>query len=139
MWHDGFARGDLKCDLYRDVPDALVEWRALGIKTYIYSSGSRQAQRDLFGHTTAGDLRPYLSGFFDTVTGPKTVASSYAAIAEHIGVDDSQQLLFVTDNVLEAVAAREAGWGVVVAVRPGNAALPEGHGFKEVSSMTQLL
>jgi hypothetical protein len=28
----------------RDVPDALVEWRNAGIKTYIYSSGSREAQ-----------------------------------------------------------------------------------------------
>jgi hypothetical protein len=26
------------------VPDALVEWRNAGIKTYIYSSGSREAQ-----------------------------------------------------------------------------------------------
>lgn len=73
------------------------------------------------------------------MTGPKTVASSYDAIAEHIGVDDAQQLLFVTDNVHEAVAAREAGWRVVVAVRPGNAALPEGHGFTQVTSMTQVL
>lgn len=30
--------------LSRDVPDALVEWRNAGIKTYIYSSGSREAQ-----------------------------------------------------------------------------------------------
>jgi methylthioribulose 1-phosphate dehydratase/enolase-phosphatase E1 len=53
------------------VPDALVEWRGRGIRTYIYSSGSRLAQKDLFGHTTAGDLRPYLCGYFDTTSGPK--------------------------------------------------------------------
>lgn len=41
----------LKAELFRDVPDALVEWRSAGIKTYIYSSGSREAQRMLFGHT----------------------------------------------------------------------------------------
>ncbi len=97
------------------------------------------AQRDLFGHTTAGDLRPYLSGFFDTVTGAKTVKSSYEELAEHIGVDAPGDLLFVTDNVKEAEAAREAGWKVVVAVREGNAALPQGHGFREVTSMTQVL
>lgn len=43
----------LKAELFRDVPDALVQWRAAGIKTYIYSSGSREAQRLLFGHTQA--------------------------------------------------------------------------------------
>ena len=52
IWHGGFATGELKGELFRDVPDALQLLRNLGIKTYIYSSGSRQAQADLFGHTT---------------------------------------------------------------------------------------
>lgn len=38
-------------------------------QVYIYSSGSRLAQRLLFGNTSYGDLRKYLSGFFDTVVG----------------------------------------------------------------------
>lgn len=38
-------------------------------QTYIYSSGSREAQRLIFGNTTYGDLRKYLSGFFDTKVG----------------------------------------------------------------------
>lgn len=71
IWHEGFVCGELKGELFRDVPDSLVRWRAAGVKTYIYSSGSRSAQRDLFAHTQAGDLRPYLSGFFDTTSGPK--------------------------------------------------------------------
>ncbi len=41
IWREGFLSGQLKGELYRDVPDALAEWRRLGIKTYIYSSGSR--------------------------------------------------------------------------------------------------
>lgn len=44
IWAGGFARGELKGELFRDVPDALAQWRAAGIKTYIYSSGSRGAQ-----------------------------------------------------------------------------------------------
>lgn len=52
VWHEGFAGGEIRGELFRDVPDALQLFRDLGIKTYIYSSGSRQAQRDLFGHTT---------------------------------------------------------------------------------------
>lgn len=53
------------------MPDALAQWRRAGIKCYIYSSGSRGAQKDLLGRTTVGDLRPYLQGFFDTTSGPK--------------------------------------------------------------------
>ena len=59
------------------MPDALVRWRAAGLKTYIYSSGSRQAQADLFGNTSAGDLRPYLCGFFDTTSGLKARAVEF--------------------------------------------------------------
>ena len=71
IWGGGFARGELKGELFADVPDALAQWRGAGIKTYIYSSGSRGAQKDLLGCTTVGDLRPYLAGFFDTTSGPK--------------------------------------------------------------------
>jgi methionine salvage enolase-phosphatase E1 len=43
------------------VTDALVEWRNAGLKTYIYSSGSREAQRQLFGHTQVLDFLVYTS------------------------------------------------------------------------------
>lgn len=51
IWRSGFSSGALRAQLYRDVPDALTEWRLAGIKTYIYSSGSREAQRMFFAHT----------------------------------------------------------------------------------------
>jgi hypothetical protein len=54
VWRKGFASGDLVAQIFRDVPDALAEWRNAGIKTYIYSSGSREAQRQFFGHTQVG-------------------------------------------------------------------------------------
>jgi methionine salvage enolase-phosphatase E1 len=41
----------MRAELFRDTPDALVEWRGAGIKTYIYSSGSREAQRLFFGYS----------------------------------------------------------------------------------------
>lgn len=139
IWHAGFARGELTAELYGDVPDALVAWQQSGLKTYIYSSGSRMAQRDLFGHTAAGDLRPHLSGYFDTTSGPKTEASSYDEIALALGAAAPSELLFATDVLAEARAAAAAGWRVALAVRPGNAALPGGHGFPEVASMAELL
>lgn len=139
IWEGGFNKGVIKAELFRDVPDALTEWRAAGLKTYIYSSGSRFAQRLLFKNTTAGDMRPYLSGFFDTTSGPKVQAGSYKEIALALGVDSPSELLFATDVLAEAQAAKEAGWNAVLVVRPGNKPLPEGHGFRVVTSMQQLL
>lgn len=57
IWRSGFRSGQLVAPLFRDVPDALAEWRNLGIKTYIYSSGSREAQRLLFSHTQVIELQ----------------------------------------------------------------------------------
>lgn len=71
VWEEGFSKGDLKAELYPDVEGSLRAWVRQGLKVYIYSSGSRQAQRNLFAHTQSGDLRPLLSGFFDTKSGPK--------------------------------------------------------------------
>ncbi len=41
IWHGGFASGALQAKMYGDVAPALAHWHSLGIKTYIYSSGSR--------------------------------------------------------------------------------------------------
>ncbi len=83
IWHGGFASGALQAKMYPDVAPALARWHSMGIKTYIYSSGSREAQNNLFGHTTAGDLRPYLCGFFDTTAGPK-VSSCLSRAPSHL-------------------------------------------------------
>lgn len=80
----------------------------------------RQAQRDLFSHTNGGDLRPLLSGFFDTSSGAKVDAASYKNIELSLGVESPQDVLFFTDNPAESSAAREAGWKVLLVQRPGN-------------------
>ncbi len=71
IWQEGFASGELTADLYDDVQPAMAAWVSQGLKTYIYSSGSRQAQKNLFAYTSMGDLRALLSGFFDTYSGAK--------------------------------------------------------------------
>eukprot|EP00798_Chlamydomonas_sp_ICE-L_P022241 gene22241-29310_t len=139
IWRGGFGRGEMKAELFRDVPDVIVELRSLGVKSYIYSSGSREAQKQFFGHTQVGDLRPYLSGFFDTTSGPKVEARSYKEIYLNLGCDSPSDILFATDNILEGIAAKEAGWSVVMVERPGNKALPADHGFRVITSMTDFL
>jgi methylthioribulose 1-phosphate dehydratase / enolase-phosphatase E1 len=144
VWRLGFQQGDLVAPLFRDVPDALAEWRDRhGIKTYIYSSGSREAQRQFFAHTQVGDLRPYLSGFFDpAAVGGKADPEAYRQIQATIGCDDARaDIVFATDAVAEAEAARKAGWRAVLVEREGNAPLSEDVAarFPVVRTMTELL
>ena len=82
IWQEGFASGELTADLYHDVQPAMAAWVSQGLKTYIYSSGSRQAQKNLFSYTSMGDLRGLLSGFFDTSSGAKvgTLCSIHACL-----------------------------------------------------------
>ncbi|XP_040986327.1 probable bifunctional methylthioribulose-1-phosphate dehydratase/enolase-phosphatase E1 isoform X2 [Juglans microcarpa x Juglans regia] len=136
IWRTGFENGELEGVVFEDVPQALEKWHALGIKVYIYSSGSRLAQRLLFGNTSYGDLRKYLSGFFDTAVGNKKETHSYVEISESIGVDKPSEILFITDVYQEAVAAKAAGLEVMVSIRPGNGTLPENHGFKTIKSFS---
>jgi len=120
IWTAGFAAGELSVQLFDDVPAAIKDWYSKGLKVYIYSSGSRKAQRDFFTYTTCGDLKPYLQGFFDTTSGSKVEMTSYQNIALSLGAESGAEILFATDNVLEAHAATAAGWNVVVLDRPGN-------------------
>jgi methylthioribulose 1-phosphate dehydratase/enolase-phosphatase E1 len=137
VWRDGYESGALRGHVFADTPAALRVWASLGKRCYIYSSGSREAQRLLFKHSAAGDLRALLSGYFDTRVGPKVEARSYADIALSLGVDAPARVLFLTDSLAEAVAARAAGMRAVLTLRPGNLALPPAaeHGFCEAASL----
>ncbi|KAI4374698.1 hypothetical protein MLD38_012661 [Melastoma candidum] len=138
IWKTGFSKKEIKGVVFEDVPPALEKWHASGKRIYIYSSGSRLAQRLLFGNTNHGDLRKHLSGFFDTTVGNKKETRSYVEIFESLGVDQPSEILFVTDVYQEAVAAKQAGLQVMISVRPGNASLPEDNGFKTITSFEEI-
>ena len=65
--------------------------------------------------------------------------SSYDNIALSLGVDKPSQIIFATDNILEAEAANKAGWQVGLTVRPGNKPLPAQHSFRVIDSMQELV
>ncbi|KAI8332596.1 HAD-like domain-containing protein [Chlamydoabsidia padenii] len=123
MWKAGYENGDLIGMVYDDVVPALTKWQSEGKKIYIYSSGSVPAQKLLIGYTKQGDLSKYFSGYFDTTVGLKVEKQSYLNIAKEIGIDNTNTILFVTDNINEIHAADQAGIQVVIADRPGNAPL----------------
>jgi enolase-phosphatase E1 len=116
IWQRGFESGELRGEVYPDVPPALERWVGEGRRVAIFSSGSVLAQRLLFAHTTAGDLTSYLSGHFDTGTGAKREAASYRRIAAELGASCGA-LLFVSDVVAELDAARGAGLRTALCVR----------------------
>lgn len=119
IWTAGYARNELQGHVYPDVPPVLTAWRAAGIELYIYSSGSVAAQRVLFAHTFAGDLTTLFSGYFDTTTGPKREAASYAEIAAVTGFR-AVEMLFLSDIEQELDAARASGMQTARLVRPAD-------------------
>ncbi|GGC26029.1 enolase-phosphatase E1 [Siccirubricoccus deserti] len=125
IWHQGYADGRLKGHLWPDVAACLRAWAAGGVRLAIYSSGSVEAQRDLFGHSEAGDLTPLLAGFFDTRIGAKREAASYAAIAAALQQPPGE-ILFLSDVAEELDAAREAGLLTCQLVRPADGTRPAG-------------
>jgi enolase-phosphatase E1 len=108
IWRDGFTGGELKGHIYPDALAALRRWREQGLRLFVYSSGSIEAQRLLFGHCEAGDLTTLFEGFFDLSLGSRLESDSYRAIAKRIGLAPGD-ILFLSDNEREIEAAREAG------------------------------
>ncbi len=135
IWAEGYAAGRLRGVVYDDVPRALSRWTASGCRVAIFSSGSVLAQRLLFGHSDHADLTPFLSGYFDTTTGPKGDAASYLRIASEMGERPSAGL-FVSDVAAELDAARTADLATALMVRspPG----PLGHGHQAIASLDEL-
>jgi 2,3-diketo-5-methylthio-1-phosphopentane phosphatase len=137
IWKAGFESGELKGTLFGDVPAAFARWSSDG-RVAIYSSGSTDAQKLLFRHSIFGDLTPLIAGHFDTRTGAKMDAASYSAIAEAMSVTPAEGIFF-SDVVRELDAAREAGFATRLVVRPGNAAVEDGHGHAVIGTLDEKL
>jgi enolase-phosphatase E1 len=113
IWAEGYADGTLQGHIYPDAVAGLERWHASGLALYVFSSGSVAAQKLIFGHSISGDLTPLFSGYFDTTTGPKREAASYAMIAETIGIE-AADVLFLSDTPVEVAAARAAGMAALL-------------------------
>jgi enolase-phosphatase E1 len=124
IWLEGYHHGELQGEVFDDVAPAFQRWRNENIEICIFSSGSILAQRLLFSTTRSGDLTKFLSGYFDTTTGPKNEPSSYTRIAEAFGIPASD-ILFISDMTRELDAARLAGMQTMLCMRPGNHPQPE--------------
>lgn len=118
IWEQGYRNGDFTGHVYPDVPGALRRWHAAGVRLYVYSSGSVQAQKLIFGYTPYGDFTPLFSGYFDTRIGGKREADSYRRIAQEMGLP-AGDILFLSDIGEELDAARTAGMQTTWLLREG--------------------
>jgi enolase-phosphatase E1 len=116
IWKHGYENGGFTGHMYDDAVENLQKWRGLGIDLYVYSSGSVGAQKLLFGHSDAGDLRPLFKGYFDTRSGNKRETTSYNNIAGSIGFP-AGDILFLSDVAEELDAAAATGMQTMQLVR----------------------
>ena len=123
IWEEGYRGGGLLAPVFDDVLAAFRRWREQQRNIAIFSSGSMLAQQLLFSHTTAGDLTPFISVYFDTTTGAKTDALSYQTIAS-ILERPTRDIVFISDVTAELDGASAAGFQVLLCERIGNRPQP---------------
>jgi enolase-phosphatase E1 len=116
IWQQGFQNGELRGQVFPDVPAAFERWRRQKKTICIYSSGSVLAQQNLFRTTPYGDLTAHISVFFDTRVGSKTDGESYRKINASFS-REPQQFLFISDVAKEIEAARSVGMQALLCER----------------------
>lgn len=139
IWRKAFNDGFIKGEVFDDVVTAFKRWTSNKIKIYIYSSGSTDSQKLLFGNSKFGNILQYISGHFDTTVGAKIESESYSKIADAVDMKPSR-ILFITDVVKESRAAFKAGYRTAISVRPGNAPVTDEdkRDFKVISTFDEL-
>jgi enolase-phosphatase E1 len=137
VWEAGYKSGDLKSQVFADVPTAFARWQQQQKRISIFSSGSVLAQKLLFSYTEHGDLSRCISGWFDTNIGAKREAESYRRIAAALQCEP-HEIAFLSDVTAELAAARAAGMQPILALRPGNAPQPNVEDFPAVNSFDEL-
>jgi enolase-phosphatase E1 len=116
IWRQGFADGALVTPMYPDVAPWLRRWAGAGVRQFVFSAGSAEAQRLLFAHSSDGDLSPVFSGYFDTRAGGKRDIDSYGRLAIGMNVP-TLEVVFLSDAEDELDAAAAAGMRTCQLVR----------------------
>lgn len=137
IWQKGYESGELRSEVFDDVPKAFERWKAEGKTLAIFSSGSVLAQKLIFKYSNSGDLSGFLTDYFDTTTGAKKEAESYRRIAGKLGFE-AKEILFVSDVLAELNAARDAEMQTSLAVRIGNAPVPDNQNHRAICSFDEI-
>lgn len=134
IWEAGYKSGAFTGHVYEDAVRNLCHWHEQGVHLYVFSSGSVQAQRVLFGYSDFGDLTPLFSGYFDTNVGSKRDVDAYLHIIDAIALP-AESILFLSDTYQELDAAREAGMQTLQLIRDDSVNVSDHHA---ISSFDQI-
>lgn len=137
IWRAGYEAGALHGEIFDDVLPAFERWKNEGKTIAIFSSGSRLAQKLIFGFSVAGDLTSFISAYFDTTTGAKKEPESYRKIADSLSFPPVE-ILFVSDVLAELDAAFEAGMQTGLSLRPNNPPINEPTAHLTINSFDEL-
>jgi enolase-phosphatase E1 len=138
IWKEGYETGELKSEVFADVPPAFECWRDEGKTIAIYSSGSVLAQKLLFEYTGHGDLTPFIAAYFDTNTGHKKEPESYRKIVGEMSFPQVENFLFISDVVAELDAAEAAGMETLLSIRAGNAPVSGENSHRSIRSFDEI-
>ncbi len=116
IWEAGYKNGDFTGHVYADAARNLSQWHGMGIRLYVFSSGSVQAQKLIFSYSDSGDLTSLFSGYFDTAIGAKHEVEAYLNIIDEIALP-AESILFLSDIPQELDAARLAGMQTLQVIR----------------------
>ena len=133
IWRSGYARGEIVSHVYEDAERGLRRWHDAGIRNHVYSSGSVEAQKLLFSHTSRGDLTALFSGYFDATAGPKLESRSYQRIASSLELA-APSIVFLSDHPGETDAALAAGLQTILLTREhlDGGARPSARSFDDI-------
>jgi enolase-phosphatase E1 len=137
IWQAGYESGELRSEMFTDVPRAFERWKEQGKTIAIYSSGSVLAQKLIFKYSNFGDLSEFISNYFDTNIGGKKEAESYVKIAAALN-HPPKRIAFVSDILAELDAARNAGMQTVLSMREGNGQITEDFTHRSVNSFDEI-
>jgi enolase-phosphatase E1 len=118
IWDLGYSKNHFQGHVYEDVRPFFSRILEAKKAIAIYSSGSVHAQKLIFGYSSAGDLTPMISSYFDTKIGHKRERTSYANIANSLHLPP-QEIHFFSDIPEELEAAEAAGMAVTQLLREG--------------------
>lgn len=114
LWADHLTTGDLKSTVYDYVPELLEKWRMkIFIKLFSISEADSSGQKLFFKSTQYGDLTRFFNNYIQYFKESKSNKEFYRNIANLLR-DSPRNLLYITNEFDDALAAHEAGFNCVV-------------------------
>ena len=109
LWSEGYYSGELKGDVFNDVPAAFRNWKRDGVKVYLISDVLMEVQEMMFTRSKFGNIDQFIEGYFCTEDyGSKQNQECYEKICRRIKLSP-EDVVFVSDSKSETDTASTAG------------------------------